>query len=132
MASAEGASTRSALDKSTKRANCLLQYQHDVRQHKKEKTRYKKYQAGLPALRNLIASKTEELFVWAHNSIITGFRLVDPIVLMKYTQTNYGTVILEKLQENEIALDEQWYPSTTIAVLFTRIEDCKLSTEAGE
>ena len=103
--------------------NRLLQQQHNIRQHDKKKTKYEKYQAGLTELRNLITSNTGESFVLEHNNRITGFRLVDPIVLMDYIRTNYGTVPPKKLQENEIALDAQWDPTTPIAVIFTRIED---------
>ena len=104
---AEGASTRSALEKYNKHTDFLLQHQHNVFQHKKKKTKYKKYQAGLTALRNLITSNIKESFVLAHNNIITGFCLVDPIVLMDYIRTNYGTVLPKKLQDNEISLDAQ-------------------------
>ena len=51
---------------------------------------------------------------------------------MDYIQTNYGTVLPKQLQDNEIALDAQWDPTTPIAVLFTRIEDFKLLSKAGE
>ena len=51
---------------------------------------------------------------------------------MEYIRTNYGTVLHKKIQENEIALDAQWDPTTPIVVIFTRIEDCGLFTEAGE
>ena len=51
---------------------------------------------------------------------------------MEYTQTNYGTVSPKQIQENKIELDEQWDPTTPIAVLFTRIEDFKLFSEDGE
>ena len=105
MASAKGALTRPASEKYAEHMNRLLQHQPDVRQHEKEKTKYDKYQAGLTALCNLITTNIEEFFVSAHNNIITGFRLVGPIVLMDYIQTNYWTVLPKKLQENEIALD---------------------------
>ena len=59
-ASAKGASTRSASEKSTEHTNRLLQHQHDVLQHERKKTKYEKYQAGLTALRNLITSNTDE------------------------------------------------------------------------
>ena len=58
-ASTEGASTILALEKSTEHTNRLLQYQHDVCQHKKDKKKYDKYQAGLTALRNLITTNNE-------------------------------------------------------------------------
>ena len=51
---------------------------------------------------------------------------------MDYIQTNYGTFLPKKLQENNIALDTQWDPTAHIAVIFTCIEDCKLFAEAGE
>ena len=88
-ASAKGASTRSASEKSTEHMNRLLQHQPNVRQHEKEKTKYEKYQAGLTVLRNLITTNIEESVVSAHNNSITGFCLVGTIVLMDYTQTNY-------------------------------------------
>ena len=65
----------------------------------------------------------EESVVSAHNNRINGFCLVDNIVIMDYIQTNYGTVLPKQLQENEIALDAQWDPTTPIVVLITRIED---------
>ena len=43
-ASAKGESTISALEKSTVHMNRLIKHQHDVRQHKKKKTKYGKYQ----------------------------------------------------------------------------------------
>ena len=84
------------------------------------------------ALCNLITSNIKESFVSAHNNSITGFHLVDPIVLMEYIRTNYGTILAKKLQDNEIASDAQWDPINPIAVLSTRIEYCKLFSEAGE
>ena len=51
---------------------------------------------------------------------------------MVYIRTNYGTVLPEKLQDNEISLYAQWDLTTPVAVLFTRIEDCKLFAKAGE
>ena len=125
-ASSEGASTRSASKKSTEHTNLLLQHQHDVRQQDKKKTKYEKYQAGLTALCNPITRNIKEYFVSAHNNIITGFHLVNTIVLMEYIQTNYRTDLMKKLQENDTILDAQWDPTTLIAVLFTRIEDCKI------
>ena len=118
-ASAKGASTRSASEKYIEHMNRLIQHQPDVRQHEKEKTKYDKYQAGITALRNLITTNIEESFVSAHNNSITGFRLVGPIVLMDYIQTNYWTVLPKQLRENEVALDSQWEPTTPTAVLFT-------------
>ena len=59
-ASAKGASPISASEISTEHTSRLLQHQHDVRQHEKKKTKYKKYQAGLMALRNLITSNIKE------------------------------------------------------------------------
>ena len=44
-----------------------------------KKTKYKKYQVGLTALRILITANIKEHFVSAHNNSITGFSLVDPI-----------------------------------------------------
>ena len=111
--------------------NFLLQHQHDVCQHKKKKTKYKKYQAGLTALRNLITSNIKESFVLAHNNRITEFRLFDPIFLMENIQTNYVTVLLKQLQENGIVFDEQWYPTNPITLIFTRIEYFKLFAKAG-
>ena len=58
-ASAEGASTRSVSEKSTEHTNCPLQHQYDVRQHDKKKTKYKKYQAGLTEIHNLITINTK-------------------------------------------------------------------------
>ena len=69
--------------------------------------KYEKYQAGLTALRNLITSNIKEYFVLAHNNSITGLSLVDPIFLMDYIRTNYGTVFPNKVQENDIELDAQ-------------------------
>ena len=106
--------------------NHLLQYQHNVRQHDKKKTKYEKHQSGLTALCNLITRNNKESFVSEHNNGITGFHLSNTIFLMDYIQTNYRTVLPKQLQENEIALDAQWDPTTPIAVLFTHIEDCKL------
>ena len=83
-ASAKGASTRSASEKSTEHMNRLLQHQPNVRQHEKEKTKYEKYQAGLMALRNLITTNIKESFVPANNNSITGFCIVDPTILMGY------------------------------------------------
>ena len=105
MASDKGASTISASEESTEHTNRLLQHQHDVRQHEKKKPKYKKYQAGLTAIRNLITSNTEESFVSKNNNRITGFRIVDPFVLMDYTRTNYGSVLPKQLQENDIAIE---------------------------
>ena len=87
-----------ASEKYTKHTNRLLQHQHDLRQHDKKKTKYEKYQAEVTALRNLITTNIEEYFVSAHKNSITRFRLVDPIALMDYIQTNYGTVLPKKLQ----------------------------------
>ena len=112
--------------------NCLLEHQHNVRQHEKKKTKYKKYEAGLTALRNLITSNNQESFVSAHKNRITGFCLFDTIILMDYIQTNYGIVHPKQIQHNWIALNAQWDPTTLIAVLFTRIEDCKIFAKAGE
>ena len=67
-ASAEGAPTISELKKFAKHTNCLLQHQHDVCQQKKKKTKYKKYQAGLMTLRNLIKTNNEEFSISAHNN----------------------------------------------------------------
>ena len=86
--SAKGASTISASEKSTEHMNRLLQHQPDVRQHEKEKTKKEKYQAGLMALPNLITTNIEESFVSAHNSSITGFCLVGPILPMDYILIN--------------------------------------------
>ena len=84
------------------------------------------------AIRILITSKTKESFVSEHNTSITGFRLVNPIILIEYIQTNYRTVLPKQLHYNEIALDAKWYPTTPIVDLFTRIEGCKLFFKAGE
>ena len=111
------------MDKYNKHKHHLLHHQHDVHQHEKEKMTYKKYQAKIKALRNLIITNIEKSFVPAHNNSISEFRLVDNIFLMDYIQTNYGNVHPKKLQENEIPLDAQWDPTTPTAVLFTRIED---------
>ena len=51
---------------------------------------------------------------------------------MDYIRSNYRTLFPKQLQENELALDSQWYPTTPIAVLCTRIEDYKLFVKAGE
>ena len=51
---------------------------------------------------------------------------------MDYIWTNYVTFLPKQLQENEIALDAQWYPTTTIAVIFTHIEDGKLFSKYEE
>ena len=51
---------------------------------------------------------------------------------MYYIQTDYVTVLPIKLQDNGIALDAQWDPTTPIVVLFACIEDCKLFSEAVE
>ena len=51
---------------------------------------------------------------------------------MNYIRTNYGTILLKQLQENDIALDAQWDLTTPIVVLFTRIKYCKLFAEFGE
>ena len=75
------------------------------------------------ALHNLITTNINKSFVSAHNNSITSFRPVSPIILIDYIQTNYGTVLLKKLQENDISLDVQWDPTTNIAVLFTCIGD---------
>ena len=56
----KGASTRSSLKEYTEHTNSLLQHKHNVCQHEKKKTKYKKYQAGLTALRNLIARNIKE------------------------------------------------------------------------
>ena len=93
---------------------------------------YEKYQAGLTALCNVMTSNIYKYFVSLHNNSITGFCLVDPIVLTNYTRTNYVTVLSKKLQENEMVLDAQWDRTTPLTVLFTRIEDCKLFSEDGE
>ena len=122
----------SVLKKSTEHMNSLLQHQHDVRQHDKKKTKYEKYQVGLMALCNLITSNIEEYFVLAHTNSITWFSLVDPIFLMFFIWTNYGTVLLKQLQDNYISLDAQWDLNTTITVLFNHIEDCKLFAKYGE
>ena len=73
--------------------NRLLQHQHDVIQNEKDKTKYKKYRAGLAALRNLITTKIVESFVSEHNNSITGFFLDNTIFRMAYIRTNYVTVI---------------------------------------
>ena len=52
-----------------------------------------------------VNTNIEEIFVSAQNNIITEFRLVEPILLMDYIQTNYGTVILKQPQKNEVAFD---------------------------
>ena len=83
-------------------------------------------------LRNLITRNIEEYFVSAHKNIITGFRLVGPMLLMDYIQSNHGTVLTKQLQDNEISLGAQWDPNTPIAVLFTRIEDYRLFAKAGK
>ena len=77
-------------------------------------------------LRNLIKTNNEEFSISAHNNSITGFCLVNPIVLMDYIRKNYGTVLPKQPQENEIALNAQWDLTIPIAVLFTRIEDNKI------
>ena len=41
---------------------------------------------------------------------------------MDYIRMKYGTILLKKIQENDIELDEQWDPANTIAVLVTCIE----------
>ena len=128
----EGASTRSSPEKYNEHVNCLLQHQHDAHQHGKKKMKYKKYKVGLTVISNLITTKIEESFVSAHNNSTTGFCLVDLIFLMEFIGTNYGTVFPKKLQENEIALDAQWDPNTTIVVLFNLIEDCKLFSKSVE
>ena len=46
-----------------------------IRQHKKKKNKYNKYQAGLTALRNLITINIGESFVLSYNNSITGFHL---------------------------------------------------------
>ena len=51
---------------------------------------------------------------------------------MDYIWTNYGTVLLKQLQDNDITLDSKWYLTTPITLLFTRIEDDKLFSKAGE
>ena len=51
---------------------------------------------------------------------------------MDYIRTNYVTVPPKQLQENEIALNAQWDPTTPVVLLFTRIEDCKLFSKYVE
>ena len=51
---------------------------------------------------------------------------------MDYIQTNYVTVPPKQLQENGIALDAQWDPTSPTVVLFTYIEDCNLFSKSGE
>ena len=50
------------------------------------------------------------------------FVLCIPSYLWTKSKKNYGTVHQNKLQENKIALDAQWYPTTPIVVLLTHIE----------
>ena len=51
---------------------------------------------------------------------------------MDYIQTNYGTLLPKQLQDNNIALDAQWEPTTTVALILTCIEYCKLFSESIE
>ena len=96
-ASAKGASTRSSLEKYTKHTNRLLQQQHAVCQHQMNKIKYKKYQAVLMALNNLITNNIEEYCVSAHNNSKKGFHTLYPIIIMDYIWTNYETVLLKQL-----------------------------------
>ena len=129
--SAKGASTRSASEKSTKHTNRLLQHQHDVHQHEKKKTKYKKYQARITALSYLIKTNIKEYFVSAHKNSSTRFCLVNPIALIDYIQTNYEPSLPKNTIERD-CIGCKRYPTTPIAVLFTCIEDCKLFAKAGE
>ena len=74
------------------------------------------------ALHNLITTNIDESFVSAHNNSINGFLLFNTISRMDYIRINYGTVLPKQLQDNDIALGAQWYPTTPITILFTYIE----------
>ena len=51
---------------------------------------------------------------------------------MDYIRTKYWTVFPKQLQDNDIAFDAKWDPTTPITVIFTRIEEFNKSAKAGE
>ena len=137
---ATAASTRSATEDAAAAAasaaatetNRILQFQQSTRDHDKRINTWTHYQGAITALRNLIINNIDEDYVAEHNNALTGFRLVTPATLLHHIKVNYGEVEPKQLQQNEIALDAPWDPSTPIATLYKRIEDCKLFAEAGD
>ena len=130
-AATEGDATTAATN-TTNETNRILQFQQATRDHEKTTNTWTYYQGATTALRNLIINNIDEDYIAEHNNTLTGFKLVTPTTLLNHIKDNYGAVEPKQLQENEATLDTPWDPSTPIATLYKRIEDCKLFAEAGD
>jgi hypothetical protein len=127
--------TRSTTDTAAATAgetNRILTFQQEMRNHEKEVNTWTIHQAALTALRNLIINNIDEEYIAEHCNALTGFRLVTPATLLDHIKDNYGDVEPMQLKENEKTLEAPWDPSTPVATLYKRIEDCKLFAEAGD
>ena len=64
---------------------------------------------------------------------ITKFGNIEPRIIIKHLQTNYGTVTVQELDANDKRMKTPWSPPETIEILFNRLFDGKrVAKEASD
>ena len=90
------------------------------------------YHAVDKALKQQLIKAIPDIYIAALHHETTGYATVTTLQMMTHLWETYGEISEADITNNLKNFSEPWHPSTSIEVLFQRIDDCRKFATAGE